>query len=202
MPLIRHAPVLLVANLPLLFLNGQSVAGWKVGDSVEAVYDGDYYPATIASLDADAGTCTVAFAGYDGESTVTVASLRAASDKQGQKRAATDVKVGAVTQRDKTGAEKEAEREYKRARREKKAKRLEMKEEAATKQANAWQKFNKGTSSKSKTGFRKGKSRESIFKTPDSIDGRVGIGTNNIGGRGMTESAKKQNWGDLRKGEL
>jgi len=41
--------------------------------------------------------------------------------------------------------------------------------------ANSWQKFNKKSSAKSKTGFLTGKSKDSIFKVGDAPDARVGV---------------------------
>jgi hypothetical protein len=50
--------------------------------------------------------------------------------------------------------------------------------------ANSWQKFNKKSSARSKTGFLTGKSKDSIFKVPEHLDGRVGV----VGsGKGMTD---------------
>jgi hypothetical protein len=50
--------------------------------------------------------------------------------------------------------------------------------------ANSWQKFNKKSSARSKTGFLTGKSKDSIFKVPEALDGRVGV----VGsGKGMTD---------------
>lgn len=51
----------------------------------------------------------------------------------------------------------------------------------------------------SKTGFRSGKAKQSIFASPDSFEGRIGVGTCGIGGRGMTDyPTVKEKWADLR----
>jgi len=54
--------------------------------------------------------------------------------------------------------------------------------------ANSWQKFNKKSSARSKTGFLTGKSKDSIFKVPEALDGRVGV----VGsGKGMTDFGER-----------
>eukprot|EP00931_Biecheleriopsis_adriatica_P091613 TRINITY_DN654_c0_g1_i2.p1 TRINITY_DN654_c0_g1~~TRINITY_DN654_c0_g1_i2.p1 ORF type:complete len:358 (+),score=109.64 TRINITY_DN654_c0_g1_i2:70-1074(+) len=58
----------------------------------------------------------------------------------------------------------------------KKQQRVDKLEEEHTKQQSSWQKFfyNKA-STRSKCGFMSGKPKESIFKVPDSLEGRVGV---------------------------
>ena len=56
---------------------------------------------------------------------------------------------------------------------------------------NSWQKFKTKSSAKSKTGFRTGKAKDSIFRSPDTVDGRVGV----IGsGKRMTEFRDREKW--------
>jgi survival-of-motor-neuron-related-splicing factor 30 len=40
---------------------------------------------------------------------------------------------------------------------------------------NSWQSFNSKASSKSKSGYKRGKAKQSIFATPDTLDGKVGV---------------------------
>ncbi|KAG8456449.1 hypothetical protein GDO86_002291 [Hymenochirus boettgeri] len=51
---------------------------WKVGDPCNAVWseDGNIYPATISSIDAKSGTCTVAYTGYGNSEEQSLADLR------------------------------------------------------------------------------------------------------------------------------
>lgn len=58
----------------------------------------------------------------------------------------------------------------------KKAQRSERQEEAASKEQSGWLKFfyNKA-STRSKCGYMSGKPKESIFKVPESLDGKVGV---------------------------
>ena len=69
-------------------------------------------------------------------------------------------------------------------------------ENAMTEAKNSWQSFNSKASSKSKSGFKRGKARQSIFKTPDTIEGRVGV----VGsGAGLThfQDAKKHKFSSV-----
>eukprot|EP00761_Pharyngomonas_kirbyi_P008517 gb/GECH01008528.1/.p1 GENE.gb/GECH01008528.1/~~gb/GECH01008528.1/.p1 ORF type:complete len:288 (+),score=73.86 gb/GECH01008528.1/:1-864(+) len=66
------------------------------------------------------------------------------------------------------------------------SKKKKMDQELRNKQA-AWQQFQKKASRKSKV-VKKLSKRESIFKSPESVDGKVGV-TNS--GKGMTESGNK-----------
>lgn len=54
---------------------------------------------------------------------------------------------------------------------------------------NSWMKFKNKASTKSKTGFMTGKQKESIFRVPDAIEGRVGVMNS---GQGMTTFVDKQ----------
>jgi len=65
----------------------------------------------------------------------------------------------------------------------------EMEEKEHVKQSAGWQKFTKKASAQSKTGFLTGRKKESIFKVPDSIEGKVGV-TNS--GSAMTTFGERQ----------
>ncbi|XP_065175532.1 survival of motor neuron-related-splicing factor 30-like [Sycon ciliatum] len=78
------------------------------------------------------------------------------------------------------------EREYRKNRQLKKKQRLKDMEEAREKEKNKWQSFQK-KSYREKGGGLNTKSKKSIFATPDSIKGKVGVGTCNIGGQDMTK---------------
>jgi hypothetical protein len=73
--------------------------------------------------------------------------------------------------------------EARRRKLQKKKLRLQEKEEELNTVKSSWQ------------SFAAGKLKKSIFSTPDSVHGRVGIGTCGIGGRAMTEcKEKRENW--------
>lgn len=74
--------------------------------------------------------------------------------------------------------------------------RLEMLEIAQNKKQNAWQQFTTKGSQK-KTGFLTGRKKESIFKSPDDVKGKVGV----VGsGHGMTEFQKREKHLNLKAG--
>eukprot|EP00035_Acanthoeca_spectabilis_P022236 m.442708 g.442708 ORF g.442708 m.442708 type:complete len:229 (-) comp18843_c0_seq1:96-782(-) len=165
---------------------------WRVGDECEAVWatDGQYYSAVIETI--SGGECTVAYKEYADKGVVKLSSLRKRA-KRSHDTSTAD--TGTVTAKDAmTRAEKEAERERKKLKREKKKEKLEEKKKQAVDTQSSWKKFNSGASKRSKTGFKSGK-KESIFKTPDSVNGKVGVGTCNIGGKGMTgDFTKRDKW--------
>jgi len=55
---------------------------------------------------------------------------------------------------------------------------------------NKWLTFNAKTFSKTQ----KGKVKKSIFATPDSVTGKVGVGTCGLGGKGMTSYQHQEKW--------
>lgn len=170
-----------------------SSGGWSVGDTCEAIWasDGGYYKAVIESVTDE--KCSVKFVEYGDVDTVQTSSLRKLATAP-KRKAGESVAVGGTVVEQKTEAEKEVEREYKRKKREKKKERLAEKDKEATGQANSWQKFNKGRSKRSKTGFLSGKQKDSIFRSPDGVTGKVGVGTNGMGGKGMTDFTKRDKW--------
>jgi len=174
---------------------------WSVGDVCEALFaeDGQYYQATINSIDDDGLSCAVTFEDYGNFEVVEIANLKQlAGHKQKKAKAKAEPVVGPdgkLVPQGKTAEDREKEREKKKKKAEKrKAKELQKDEVANTTQS-SWKKFNTGNKkSKSKNGFRTGKAKDSIFKTPDSADGKVGVGTNNMGGKGMTDFKRRDKW--------
>ena len=64
---------------------------------------------------------------------------------------------------------------------------VEIEQEHAQK-ASDWQSFRAGKGAKKKSGFMSSTKKESIFKVPDSIDGKVGV----VGsGKGLTSFADR-----------
>lgn len=176
---------------------------WKVGDTCEAVWaeDGNYYKAVIKEILplSEDGTqqCSVEFSEYGNKDVVAISSLRASKQQDtggGDKSKKRPLEDDGVVQQGKSKAEREAERERKKKKREKKERKLEEKNKEAEMVQSSWQKFNNGRSAKSKTGFLKGKAKESIFKSPDTVDGKVGVGTCGIAGKGMTDFKRRDKW--------
>eukprot|EP00128_Syssomonas_multiformis_P012836 Colp12_sorted_trinity150504_noHs@10777 len=176
----------------------RATSGWAAGDECEAVWseDGVYYKAVIEEISEDGSTATVVFPEYGNRDIVSVSSLR---DRPGVKRtggllSAKDaeskgVKRPATVLAESDGdrrARLEAEREAKKRRQQKKKERFMAAEQVGQEVKSKWQDFSSKAGAKAKTGFLSGKPKKSIFATPDSYDGRVGVGTCGIGGKGMT----------------
>lgn len=149
---------------------------WKVGDKCQAVYskDGGYYNAVIDEI-LDDGTVTITFEGYDTSEVNQITKLkpyvdRGESSESGGKRPLSKKQ------------QIEKDREYKKRRQQKKAERQKMLEELHEKDKQKWQNFN-SKNLKSKKGF----VRKSIFSSPDTVDGKVGVGTCGTSGQPMTK---------------
>jgi survival-of-motor-neuron-related-splicing factor 30 len=77
-------------------------------------------------------------------------------------------------------------REIKKKKTEKKLARMQVIEQHREGEKQRWKDFT-SKSLKTKGKPLSGKLKKSIFSVPDSTEGRVGIGTCNIGGKGMTD---------------
>lgn len=75
--------------------------------------------------------------------------------------------------------------------------RFEQLEIAQNKRQNAWQQFQSSKSSSKKVGFFTGRKRESIFKSPDDPNGKVGVTGS---GKGITEFQKREKYVNLKVG--
>ena len=153
---------------------------WQVGESCQAVYpaDGQYYDATIEEINTD-GEVSVKFRGYKERVVSSLGLLKLPSSGTTTVHATGSAKN-----------KKELLQHQKELKKEKKKKHLEnMKtlEEEREKEKTKWSNFS------AKAFGKKGFVKKSIFKTPESSDGRVGVGTCGISGQKMTEyeSAKK-----------
>ncbi|KAJ8365463.1 hypothetical protein SKAU_G00142940 [Synaphobranchus kaupii] len=146
---------------------------WKAGDSCMAVWteDGQLYKAEIEEIDEENGTAAVTFMGYGNAEIIPLHSLKAAEQ-------------GAGSEESKTRKEQIAEqREYKKKKAFKKAQRMKELEQEREVQKSKWQQFNNKAYSKNK----KGQVKRSIFASPESVDGKVGVGTCGIADKPMTQ---------------
>ncbi|ESO06735.1 hypothetical protein HELRODRAFT_92995, partial [Helobdella robusta] len=75
-----------------------------------------------------------------------------------------------------------AQREYKKKKSQKKAQRLKQQEDERELDKHKWEQFNAKIFSKTN----KGKVKKSIFASPDTPIGRVGVGTCGVSGKPMT----------------
>ncbi|KAL9962265.1 hypothetical protein ACROYT_G031350 [Oculina patagonica] len=168
---------------------------WKVGQKCQAVWsqDGNYYDGTIDSISDDLTTCTVSFDKYGNTEIVKVSSLRE-KDQAGTKRPAETGKAtttaAAASTSKKSRADEDALREQKKKKMLKKKQRAKEIEEQREKDKHNWLDFfnnSKGSGSSKSGKSLKGVSKKSIFASPESIQGKVGVGTCGTGGQPMTQ---------------
>jgi len=145
-----------------------SFGKWQVGDKVLAPWneDGNHYEATITSISGD-GLATISFDTYGSHETCNLNELRPRDSQmlKGSKK-----------------AQLAAQKEYKKQKNQKKKERLKEIEQQREADKNKWQSFNSKALHK-----KKGVTKKSIFATPETVDGRVGIGTCGIADKPMTE---------------
>ncbi|EDV23303.1 uncharacterized protein TRIADDRAFT_5809, partial [Trichoplax adhaerens] len=155
---------------------------WKVGDKCQAVWsnDGLYYDADIIEISENQSTCVVTFTEYGNTETVKLNSLR--HESEGVKRPISDVL--SETKPESSRAKKEKFKDYKRKKALKKQQKLKDLEKERETEKSKWQQF----SNKVITyiGSKKGLLKRSIFASPDSVTGKVGVGTCGISGQPMT----------------
>ncbi|XP_036389390.1 survival of motor neuron-related-splicing factor 30-like [Megalops cyprinoides] len=150
---------------------------WKVGDTCMAVWneDGQLYKAEIEEIDEENGTAAVTFLGYGNADVIPLQNLKVA--EQG---------THSEDERGKSKSRKEQiaeQREYKKKKAFKKAQRMKELEQEREVQKSKWQQFNNKAYSKNK----KGQVKRSIFASPESVNGKVGVGTCGIADKPMTQ---------------
>uniref|UniRef100_A0A1A8NGT4 Survival of motor neuron-related-splicing factor 30 n=2 Tax=Nothobranchius TaxID=28779 RepID=A0A1A8NGT4_9TELE len=150
---------------------------WKVGDKCLALWsqDGQVYEAEIEEVDRENGTAAVTFSGYGNAEVIPLHNLKAVEERQ-------------LTEEDilKSKSKKEQiaeQREYKKKKAQKKVQRMKELEQEREEQKSKWQQFNNKAYSKNK----KGQVKRSIFASPESVNGKVGVGTCGIADKPMTQ---------------
>ena len=140
--------------------------------------DGTYYDAKIEEITTD-GEVSVKFKGFKGTFVTSLGLLKLPSS-------------GTTTVHDVNSAKNRKEllahqKEQKKEKKKKHLENLKALEAEREKEKNKWASFS------SKAFGKKGFVKKSIFKTPETGDGRVGVGTCGISGQKMTEfeTAKK-----------
>ncbi|CAJ1067260.1 survival of motor neuron-related-splicing factor 30 [Xyrichtys novacula] len=151
--------------------------GWKVGDKCMAAWsqDGQVYEAEIEEIDRDNSTAAVTFAGYGNAEVIPLQNLKAV--EEGRR---SDEDGGKPKSRKEQIAE---QREYKKKKAQKKVQRMKELEQEREEQKSKWQQFNNKAYSKNK----KGQVKRSIFASPESVNGKVGVGTCGIADKPMTQ---------------
>ncbi|XP_050310991.1 survival of motor neuron-related-splicing factor 30 [Anthonomus grandis grandis] len=151
---------------------------WRVGDVCMAKWseNGQYYEAKIDAIAAD-GTVNVTFEAFKNRGLAVLAELK---EYTGVK------KTQSSDQHKKTKINKE----YLKKKKLKKQQRFKELEEEREQDKKKWLAFaNKAIKTK-KTGLQ----TKSIFASPESVNGRVGIGTCGISGKPMTEFSTAEKW--------
>ncbi|XP_069467869.1 survival of motor neuron-related-splicing factor 30 [Ambystoma mexicanum] len=151
---------------------------WQVGDRCMSVWseDGQWYEAEIEEIDEENGTAAITFSGYGNAEVIPLLNLkpveegRKAKEESGNKPMS---KKEMIAQ----------QREYKKKKALKKAQRMKELETEREDQKSKWQQFNNKAYSKTK----KGQVKRSIFASPESVTGKVGVGTCGIADKPMTQ---------------
>ncbi|XP_046885165.1 survival of motor neuron-related-splicing factor 30 [Hypomesus transpacificus] len=151
---------------------------WKVGDRCMAVWsqDGQVYEAEIEEIDGENRTAAVTFAGYGNAEVIPLQNLKPSEEG----RHSDDEGMGKPKSRKEQIAE---QREYKKKKAQKKVLRMKELEQEREDQKSKWQQFNNKAYSKNK----KGQVKRSIFASPESVNGKVGVGTCGIADKPMTQ---------------
>ncbi|XP_074532027.1 survival of motor neuron-related-splicing factor 30 [Halichoeres trimaculatus] len=152
--------------------------GWKVGDRCMAAWshDGQVYEAEIEEIDRENGTAAVTFAEYGNAEVIPLQNLKAVEEG----RRSEEDGGGKPKSRKEQIAE---QREYKKKKAQKKVLRMKELEQEREEQKSKWQQFNNKAYSKNK----KGQVKRSIFASPESVNGKVGVGTCGIADKPMTQ---------------
>ncbi|KAK4873662.1 hypothetical protein RN001_013022 [Aquatica leii] len=148
---------------------------WRIGDICMCKWNDNlqYHEARIDAIHPD-GQVNVTFEAYKNRGVTTLAELR---EFTGQKRI--------LTEAEKMKRAKMNNKEYLKRKKAKKMLRFKELEEERETEKKKWLAFTTKASKNKKVGVK----NKSIFASPDSVNGRVGIGTCGISGKPMTEFA-------------
>nr|CAI5844514.1 unnamed protein product [Callosobruchus analis] len=156
---------------------------WRVGDACMAKWsdNGQYYEARIDAINPD-GQVNVTFEAYKNRGVTTLSELR---EFTGQKRV--------LTEAEKMKKARLHDKEYLKKKKLKKQQRYKEMEEEREQDKKKWLAFASKAIKNKKSGLK----TKSIFASPESVNGRVGIGTCGMSGKPMTEFTTAEKW---RKG--
>ncbi|CAG6016934.1 survival of motor neuron-related-splicing factor 30 isoform 1-T2 [Menidia menidia] len=151
---------------------------WKVGDRCLALWgdDSQVYEAEIEELDRENRTAAVTFTRYGNAEVIPIQNLRVAEDGL---RPEEDGSMKSKSKKEQIAEQ----REYKKKKAQKKVQRMKELEQEREEQKSKWQQFNNKAYSKNK----KGQVKRSIFASPESVNGKVGVGTCGIADKPMTQ---------------
>eukprot|EP00800_Vazella_pourtalesii_P021865 TRINITY_DN828_c0_g1_i1.p1 TRINITY_DN828_c0_g1~~TRINITY_DN828_c0_g1_i1.p1 ORF type:complete len:258 (+),score=47.29 TRINITY_DN828_c0_g1_i1:36-776(+) len=157
-------------------------APMKKGDRCLAIWphDGKYYPGVIVDMTSGDGRCTVKFEYYGVTERVDIAHLKPNLAAPGSYKKRFEK---SIMNKDLKRRQLADMKEYKKTKALKKEQKFKERDEASAKEIRKWQDFRSKTS---KGKNLSAKQKSSIFSVPDAIEGKVGVGTCNIGGKPMT----------------
>ncbi|OXA58171.1 survival of motor neuron-related-splicing factor 30 [Folsomia candida] len=175
---------------------GDESRSWKVGDRCLAPWsqDGKYYEAVIEEIHDD-GRVSVGFQKYSHGDVTQVSQLKvfdASYIEPSRDGQASTSGTSRIAPKESLAERKQAlqkQKEYLKKRKQKKVARVHELEAEREKSKKSWLNFStkKGLLNKKK----------SIFASPESVQGRVGVGTCGVSGKPMTEYSAADKW---RKG--
>ncbi|KAF0289451.1 Survival of motor neuron-related-splicing factor 30 [Amphibalanus amphitrite] len=163
----------------------EPIRDWEVGDKCSAIWseDGQYYNALVDEVTSD-GQVMIHFVGFKTAEVTRLALLRDPLPEQPKAEDGAETsKSGRKTNRN--------QQEYLKRKKQKKVQRFKEMEEVREQEKSKWQQFNTKVSKKKNI---KGYTKSSIFKTPEAVNGKVGVGTCGIGGRPMTSYTTADKW--------
>ncbi|XP_043992442.1 survival of motor neuron-related-splicing factor 30 [Gambusia affinis] len=151
---------------------------WKVGERCLAMWsrDGQVYEAEIEEIDRENGTAAVTFTEYGNAEVIPLQNLKVVEEG---KRSEDDGGLKSKSRKEQIAEQ----REYKKKKAQKKVQRMKELEQEREEQKSKWQQFNNKAYSKNK----KGQVKRSIFASPESVNGKVGVGTCGIADKPMTQ---------------
>ncbi|XP_030058628.1 survival of motor neuron-related-splicing factor 30 [Microcaecilia unicolor] len=151
---------------------------WNVGDKCMSVWseDGQWYEAEIEEIDEENGTAAITFSGYGNAEVTPLFNLKPVEEGR---KAKEDSGSKPMSKKEMIAQQ----REYKKKKALKKAQRIKELEQEREDQKVKWQQFNNKAYSKNK----KGQVKRSIFASPESVTGKVGVGTCGIADKPMTQ---------------
>ncbi|NXS71007.1 SPF30 factor, partial [Pandion haliaetus] len=136
------------------------------------------YEAEIEEIDEENGTAAVTFAGYGNAEVTPLFNLKPILVSY-RKRHKHKMSFFLLSRKEMIAQQ----REYKKKKALKKAQRIKELEQEREDQKVKWQQFNNRAYSKNK----KGQVKRSIFASPESVTGKVGVGTCGIADKPMTQ---------------
>jgi len=166
----------------------------QVGSRCSALFAGDglWYEAVVNKVpNVPTEKYTVTFAGYGNDAEVEISSVRPLpveeSKHSARKSKSKPVHASSVNEEEKelvipkslkilpTDSDEVRVQKKKKLHAFKSQHRLKQAEHERASRASAWQQFTTAAAKKTKIGFFTGRQKDSIFKSPDSVEGRVGV---------------------------